>query len=263
MTKSQNGAGCGCGGGGCNGQTDPSQVAAYREETERLRVGEFVLASLLTSYPKANLGGQITSIAQSVSSKLSGGATFQCWNAVSDILKNWMSPDLVEDLESEYINLFDRGKSRNSLHESEYGPGRVTSKQNTLADLAGFYKAFRLEALTNEENREMVDHVAVELEFYGILLTKEAWAKANNDNVGVETISMTRSAFIQEHLGRFVGSIAEAAEVRKSAVYGPVFAWITELIEAEAKELGIKLSYLKMTEPSNESEKIGCCGSCS
>jgi len=62
---------------------------------------------------------------------------------------------------SEYIDLFDRGQAKASLYETEYG--QPLSKGNKLADLSGFYEAFGF--AFSAVQGEMLDHVAVELEF--------------------------------------------------------------------------------------------------
>ena len=61
------------------------------------------------------------------------------------------------------------GRAR-SLYERVRSHGM--GKGNTLADIGGFYQAFGL--TLDRGIHELPDHIAVELEFYGLLLLKQS-----------------------------------------------------------------------------------------
>ena len=147
--------------------------------------------------------------------------------------------DGLDELRSSYVDLFDRGDGRVPLYETEYGRMRGMSKGNDLADIAGFYQAF---GLTNEADRvhEMLDHVAVELEFYSVLLLKEDALAAEENAEGVAIVRDARRKFLLEHLGRLARGISERPEVRADPTYGAVFAWCWKLVAAECAEVGVE-----------------------
>jgi len=142
----------------------------------------------------------------------------------------------LDDLRSAYLELFDRGGERASLYESEYGRMRGMSKGNTLADLSGFYQAFGV-TVDQEQVHELPDHLAVELEFYALLLLKQEHLR--EDAEGRAVVEDARRKFLTDHLGRFACAVEERADVRADPQYGPVFAWCRGLVERECGALGV------------------------
>lgn len=147
---------------------------------------------------------------------------------VRDLLRegSWPFPHLERDvpplamppadeLSGDYLRLFDR-KVECSPYESEYGMGnRAFTKSRDLADIAGFYKAFGLDL--GEQTTDLYDHVAVELEFMSVLALKEAYARHEGHEDGLDVTRGAAASFLREHLGRWVPSfcdkLEEAAEV--------------------------------------------------
>ncbi len=198
------------------------------------KTADFLLASLLTAYPDETFADNVEAV-------LAGGEA-----EITDVMKEKIisvitSPSAIDDLRSEYIDRFDRGKSANPLYETEYGRDRALAKGHELADISGFYKAFGLEFECDGIGKEMIDHVSVELEFYTLLMMKEKTLKEAFNAEGVEVVSSARKKFLKEHLGRFVGAIADRPGVQSSEFYSLVFNWCKAIVEQEGKALGIEL----------------------
>ena len=136
----------------------------------------FVMASLLTAYPEAEFGQNLRILLEDQLNSSFGGPTVRqaFGNLQTRLLEVIGSDERLDDLRSEYIDLFDRGRQVNSLYETEYGRERALVKGNELVDIAGFYRAFGFELDGDGERSEMLDHVSVELEFYSLLVLKSA-----------------------------------------------------------------------------------------
>lgn len=209
--------------------------------TQRAR--EFTLASVLTTYPSAE-----------TRELLEGLAGPACAGALHALLQGAGG---LEDAQSAYCELFDRGGQRASLYESEYGRMRGMSKGNTLADIGGFYQAFGL-TIDQERAHELVDHIAVELEFYSTLLLKQELLLRGGDEEGVFVVSDARGKFLREHLGSLAQAIAERAEVRAEPSYGPIFTWCAELVAGECRELEVTPTPLDFFADESEKGEMKC-----
>ncbi|MBK7395176.1 MAG: molecular chaperone TorD family protein [Myxococcales bacterium] len=186
---------------------------------------EFALASMAAAYPDEEFAATVRAIGTGFNGHEGVGALFTA-----------LEREGLDALRGRWIALFDHGKERVSLYETEYGRMRGMSKGNDLADLAGFYHAFGLD-LDATEVHEMHDHVAVELEFYAMLLAKQAYLVAHHDEEGVAVVSDARRKFLTDHLGGFVPAIA--ARLGDDEVYGPTLAWCASLVESECRALGV------------------------
>jgi nitrate reductase assembly molybdenum cofactor insertion protein NarJ len=208
------------------------------------RARDFLLASMTTGYPDAELAETLGDLREELRDHPGIGA---------------MSVADLGELQSTYIEIFDRGKGRVSLYETEHGRMRGLSKGNDLADIAGFYQAFSL-TLDDEDEHEMLDHLAVELEFYATLLLKQQVLDATGDTEGSEIVEDARRKFLADHLGRFVKAIADQAPVRDHQIYGPALAWCASLVEAECTLLGVRPAPLDFFAVDSESasEDMNC-----
>ncbi len=214
---------------------------------ERLaRARTFSLLSLVTTYPGDDLAEGLR------------------------VAHDWMGPRAIvataslleraaalDDLRGDYLGLFDGGGDRASLYETEYGRMRGMAKGNDLADIAGFYEAFGL-ALDPEAAHEMLDHVAVELEFYSVLLLKEAALVEIGDEEGRQIVEDARKKFLVDHLGRLAGAIAARKEVGGNGVYGPVFAWCAAVVDEECATLGVTPAPLDFFADAEAKKDMGC-----
>jgi nitrate reductase assembly molybdenum cofactor insertion protein NarJ len=193
----------------------------------------FVLASVLTSYPMAD---QIDNL-----SVLLNDPDVSMPDGLRDLILAKTGPGQLEDLQSEYISIFDSGRAANPIYETEYDRRRSMSKGQDLSDIAGFYKAFGFELDTTQEGMEMLDHVAIELEFYALMLMKQIQLTENNDADGVEIVGDGSRKFLKAHLGRFVGAISRRPGVSQSEFYGPIFNWCTDLVAKECQRLNLEV----------------------
>jgi len=136
----------------------------------------FKLASLITSYPDENFKDELKAFLKreeliSFCEEITEG--IDSWKDLHKTLKQIVKGKInLDDIRSDYIDIFDRARSENSLYETEYGRERVMAKTNELADLSGFYQAFGLNSDSEEVVHDMADHVSVELEFYSYLILK-------------------------------------------------------------------------------------------
>jgi|GEM_PF-742967 len=220
----------------------------------------FVLASLVAGYPDQ----EFEKNARLLWSELSPAIIeADPWKSFEEkLLAILESPDAaasaVRDLCSEYIELFDRGRAYNPIHETEFGRARSMFKTTELADISGFYRAFGVELGEGESSKELPDHVAVELQFYAILLMKQTWLEQQRDEAGVAIVLDARRKFLADHLGRFVDVICECSGVRGSSWYGAAFRWIAHLVRTECELLGVTPDRVSLLPRERESEEVNC-----
>lgn len=193
---------------------------------------DFILASLLAAYPAKSFGEHLQ--------VLLGDEDLR----IPDELRGWLmqlaaNPQEVDELRSEYIECFDTGRHVNPLYETEYGRNRSLAKGNELADVAGFYQAFGFELQTQGEHHEMLDHIAVEMEFYALLMMKQAYLTEEKDQEGVDILLDARKKFLDAHLGRFVRALSERPGIQASAPYSLIFRHCCHLVEQECADLGL------------------------
>lgn len=198
------------------------------ELTLSARARELTLASVLASYPDDELPDLLLGLGEGVHA-----------HAGASALAAAIASQGLDDVRSAYLNLFDRGREGASLYETEYGRMRGMAKGNDLADIGGFYNAFGLTIDTTRVH-EMLDHIAVELEFYSVLLLKEEALTAAADAEGVSIVADARKTFLVEHLGRLARAISERHDVRAHAFYSEVFAWCWTLVARECAFVGVE-----------------------
>lgn len=204
-----------------------------KENVELTLPAPFVLASLLMSYPESNIGEYVTILLKDEKINLP--------NEIKEIIQKYILKNDIQDLQSEYIDIFDRGRDQNPLYETEFDRSRAMSKGQDLGDIAGFYKAFGFDIDSDVENLEMLDHVSIEMEFYALLLMKQQYNSENNNQEAIDSILDGRKKFLRDHLGRFLTCICDRPGVQASEFYSSIFKWGNELISSECKKLGIEV----------------------
>lgn len=111
-------------------------------------------------------------------------------------------------LESEHVRLF-LGAGLCALRETAYGDGRrIAGRSYELADIAGFYRAFGWKL--SAAHPHLPDHLAAELEFVSVLLVKEAYALVEASDEHLEITRDATKAFLESHLGRWIGALVGA-----------------------------------------------------
>lgn len=185
-----------------------------------------LLASALCAYPNQNWLDNLRALAASPNARLT--------DALRSGIEHLDETD-IDALRSEYLRLFDLSSDRISLHESEYGRTRTLFKANTLADIAGFYRAFGFELGSGQE---MLDHISVELEFYALLQIKWLYLDQAGAPEGSAIVTDAMRSFLQDHLGCFAPAILNRLEQLNSTWYLQVFTWIDQLLQDQCASLG-------------------------
>ncbi len=105
-------------------------------------------------------------------------------------------------------------------------------KTYRIADVAGFYKAFGVEV---EPGTERPDHLGAELEFMQLLALKEAVALSESNSDGVEVCQQAASAFLEDHLGTWVGILAGKLQGEGVGdVYPSALGVLTDFVQLDA-----------------------------
>lgn len=131
----------------------------------------------------------------------------------------WLEPGF--DAEAEYQSTFGLMMSKKfPPYESEYCPQTFSVyRAHTIADVAGFYKAFGLEPSRDMPERH--DHIALELEFMSWLILKEAHARqTSRDGQANENARVCAEAarkFFREHIVWWMPAFAHALRQRAAS----------------------------------------------
>ena len=124
-------------------------------------------------------------------------------------------------------------------YETELGLPHEYRQSQEMADIAGFYRAFGF--TVGGPIRERPDHLAVELEFMHLLALKEACALESGVAEHVEICRDAQGKFLQEHLGQWIGALAQS--LSRSASRGPycdLARIAAAFVLADAEHLGVK-----------------------
>ncbi len=218
------------------------QAITFNAQSQEESPLAFLLASLMVSYPDDSF----VSCIQTVLENPAVSPSFERvspdhWTVLKDYLDDiCRDPESIRELQSVYIDVFERSRPTTSLYETEYGLGRSIAKGNELLDIATFYKAFGFEIGDSESGQEMVDHLGVELEFYALMGMKLEALRQDADLEGVSIVDDGRRQFLRNHLGTFSGSILKRPGVLGSSFYFQALSCIHALIENECKRLDIE-----------------------
>lgn len=223
----------------------------------------FILASLLACYPDEQAVENIGLIIEDAELFSRGRPAVQ--QALGPVLKKVKSTFsdriALDDLQSEYIDTFDRGRHVTSLYETEYGRARSMVKGTQLVDISGFYRSFGFETGGEGVQAEMIDHVSVELEFYALLCLKYDALSQAKDQEGMEIVMDGRKKFLHSHLGRFVEAICDRPGIQSSPYYLSVFTFCRDLVLDECKRLEVVVEAEAWMEAPVEAEEMNCGGS--
>lgn len=218
---------------------------------ERERSGDFVVASLLTGYPDGSF--------REHAPMLLGDEGIELPGSVRGLIEKFSeTEEKLDDLRSEYLSLFDSGRGVAPLYETEYGRQRAFFKANELAALSGFYHAFGFEQGGEGTAREMPDHLSVELEFYALLIMKEAHLSDTGKADGVEIVREARKKFLKEHLGKFLPALLARPGVAESESYGPILRFCRDLVTAECGQLGVTPDSVSWVDGEQEAGEVAC-----
>jgi putative dimethyl sulfoxide reductase chaperone len=175
--------------------------------------------------------------------------------------------DAFEECASNWASLFGFEEGGNiSQYQIEYSPGTLVTSTDVLADIAGFYGAFDLSI--DDGNRERVDHLCIQLEFVSHLALQTAYLERDGDEDGIEIVTDTQGAFIEDHLGRWTGRFRETVEEEAdSEFYRALAALVDALVDGDTDRFEIEPKQFEETPPSpiegiNEGDGDFRCGTC-
>jgi nitrate reductase assembly molybdenum cofactor insertion protein NarJ len=150
---------------------------------------EWRLISLLLQRPRAGWLQEVNGLAQEVRDERTRAAAAAARDAT----------------EGEYLRLVGPGgvvSPREVTFQPFQDPGRL------LAQLATAYSAFAFHPRTEDP----IDHVAVEADFVGYLLLKEAFAAARGDAEAAATTAAARASFVETHLAPLAATFVQRLE---------------------------------------------------
>lgn len=115
------------------------------------------------------------------------------------------------------------------------------SRPETLADISAFYKAFGFSISGGEE---MLDHIAVEMEFMSLLMLKESYADEQGLGDMTEICDSAKKKFLAEHMGRWAGVFLRNLKSRtKMDFYRNAADFAEKFLEGEIKHYGLEVQY--------------------
>lgn len=172
-------------------------------------------------------------------------------------------PGTVADLRDDHDRVFGLIAPKECPpYETEYHPpGQTFLRSQQTADVAGFYRAFGIEP--GGDTRERPDHIALELEFLALLLTKKRMAPEGASAEPAAICDQAFHDFVKDHLAWWIPAFA--AGLRRKAGHGPYHALadvLAALIPTERSRLQIaapfRLVQPALVEPPEE--QSGCAG---
>ncbi len=156
----------------------------------------------------------------------------------------------VDDLYSEWATHFGFEEGGEiQQYQIEYGPGTLVTSTDTIADIAGFFKAFGLEI--RDGNRDRADHLCLQLEFCSHLALQTAYLQLDEDETGIDVLVNAQEDFIEDHLGRWIPRYSETVEDEcVSAFYRELARLVDELVAEDVDRLDINPDVFPETPPA-------------
>lgn len=195
------------------------------------QAAQFRLMALAFAFPEPDVRRTLEAALAGLESAAAGGNPHRAVSSTRALLTH-------DDAAREYTRLF-AGATPVPLRETAYGEGgRYAGREHALADLGGFYRAFGFGLAPDAA--ELGDALGAELEFYGLLLVKEAYAAVHGDAEGGDITSRAAAAFLDSHLGRWPNAMAQRLRaVDSGTVYLPVAEAACELVAGECERRGV------------------------
>lgn len=227
-------------------------------------VAPFILASRLASYPAQEVRQDLLALlAQDAFNFACAEATdLALWKELrTRLMQACAELQTWDELAARYIDIFDRRAVENSLYETGYGVRGLQVKTTELADISGFYKAFGFGLSESCEQLEMPDHLAVECEFYALLIAKEVHALGQGALESAEIVLDARKKFLQDHLGRYPQAIVKRPGVSADPFYSVALKWCAGLISGECRRLDVGIVPADYRLSGQEEDQISCAAS--
>jgi TorA maturation chaperone TorD len=118
-------------------------------------------------------------------------------------------------------------------YETAFSSSHIFQQTQEQADLAGFYRAFGVNA-----HAERPDHIALELEFCYLLVLKEAHARELGEPDHIRICRDAQRVFLRDHLARWAPLIGQRVAVTGAASpYGAAGALLVAFVAWEERYL--------------------------
>lgn len=118
-------------------------------------------------------------------------------------------------LEQQHVAVFTLSTSTDCpTFETAYFPGEPQSQTARMADIAGFYRAFGVDATSGGFRP---DELCVELEFMAYLCRKQVHAAEHKGAPRVNQVLRAQRMFLEEHLGQWAAGLGERIAGRAEA----------------------------------------------
>ncbi len=169
----------------------------------------------------------------------------------------------AEELERDFGETFGHTISKDCPpYETDFEARHVFQQTNTLADIAGFYRAFGLEV--SEEQGERLDHIGTELEFMGFLAFKEHYARENHGEDKALICRDAQRKFLKERIGRWAPLFLKLLMKKASkGFYRGVAAITDEFLAMEIRLFQVSPETIQSFQPSDDDYlDDNTCGSC-
>jgi TorA maturation chaperone TorD len=146
--------------------------------------------------------------------------------------------------------------------EVEYEPNPdIIYRSQRMADIAGFYQAFGLQAARRAGER--LDHVTTEAEFLYVLLAKQAAALQERNQQAAETCREAQRTFFEEHVGWWLPVFARLlSRTAPGGFYQELAALTASLSAAERECLGLPPFQLRSFPKPAGIEPTADCSGC-
>lgn len=182
----------------------PARLARFRSDAYELLAGAFL-------YPETSRLERIASAARRRRDRdfLAGLALYEPWTRLVRILRR-ISPRDAAALQADYMRLFAvDGAGGCPPYESHFSP---SGPQHAALVVAEIERGYATEGVSVAPGLgEPADHVAVELEFMGMLCAREAAAWAEGAHETCALVMGREYVFLDRHLGRWFPAFARAA----------------------------------------------------
>ncbi|OGK86832.1 MAG: hypothetical protein A2X51_09740 [Candidatus Rokubacteria bacterium GWC2_70_24] len=217
--------------------TVQTQVPAEEAARALVRSQIYRALALAFRHPEADGVRALAEMAPALAASAVGRVPDPVREALSD-LRAALDGATLESLQEQYVATFGHVTVPDCpLYETACGMGDPFLQPQTLADLAGFYRAFGLEMAG--EARERADHLTVELEFMHYLAYREAYALEHHGPEQTAAIHDAQRGFLEAHLGRWAPVLARAVSARADGALGAAARLLERLLAHEVKHWGI------------------------
>jgi len=181
----------------------------------------------------------------------------------SELDPDSLFPD-EQGIDAFYLKVFGHSISKECPpYENEYYSNTdVTFRSQRLADIAGFYRAFKLDRASGARDR--IDHLSFEAEFAQIVIARQLYAIEHGwDDALADTCRQAQRRFFAEHLGWWLPAFGVRLEARSDSIfYTGLARFVRGFAAAERAVLELPpFTELPITHP-DAYEPEGACFGC-